>query len=344
MALNDRTNIVISTVPHESFCLYGFVNGVRVRFLVDTGASVSLLHSDVWHRISASHAALQPWSGPRLVGVDGSELRVCGYVKLALKIGTASVSTPVVVVDTLTAEGILGMDFLRHHQCNINIPDNSLILSQLGITVPLQTPTTKTYSVSLIDNIHIPPRCEMETMATSEAITNQHRLWLLEGQSSIQSLVVVRAVVEPTGSRFPVRLLNFSDLPCTLHQGTRIGILQQLHESQVHVSAVTPTETSSIDPAQPASVSGEKLKILKQLLDASGSTLLTEDQKEAFKSLVLQYADIFFCREDNLGRTSKLCHSIDTGSAPPIRQQVAVFLQLSEHWLKIFWMICCTRI
>ena len=222
VALNDRTNIVISTVPHESFCLYGFVNGVRVRFLVDTGASVSLLHSDVWHRISASHAALQPWSGPRLVGVDGSELRVCGYVKLALKIGTASVSNPVVVVDTLTAEGILGMDFLRHHQCNINIPDNSLTLSQLGITVPLQTPTTKTYSVSLIDNIHIPPRCEMETMATSEAITNQHRLWLLEGQSSIQSLVVARAVVEPTGSRFPVRLLNFSDLPCTLHQGTRI--------------------------------------------------------------------------------------------------------------------------
>ena len=319
VALNDRTNIVISTVPHESFCLYGFVNGVRVRFLVDTGASVSLLHSDVWHRISASHAALQPWSGPRLVGVDGSELRVCGYVKLALKIGTASVSNPVVVVDTLTAEGILGMDFLRHHQCNINIPDNSLTLSQLGITVPLQTPTTKTYSVSLIDNIHIPPRCEMETMATSEAITNQHRLWLLEGQSSIQSLVVARAVVEPTGSRFPVRLLNFSDLPCTLHQGTRIGILQQLHESQVHVSAVTPTETSSIDPAQPASVSGEKQKILKQLLDASGSTLLTEDQKEAFKSLVLTS---FFCREDNLGRTSKLCHSIDTGSAPPIRQHV----------------------
>ena len=309
-------------MPHESFCMYGFVNGVRVRFLVDTGASVSLLHSDVWHRISASHAALQPWSGPRLVGVDGSELRVCGYVKLALKIGTASVSTPVVVVDTLTAEGILGMDFLRHHQCNINIPDNSLTLSQLGITVPLQTPTTKAYSVSLIDTIHIPPRCEMETMATSEAIANQHRLWLLEGQSSIKSLVVARAIVEPTGSKFPVRLLNFSDLPCTLHGGTRIGILQQLHESQVHVSAVTPSETSSIDPAQPASVSGEKLKILKQLLDASGSTLLTEDQKEAFKSLVLQYADIFFCREDHLGRSSKLCHSIDTGSAPPIRQHV----------------------
>ena len=219
-----------------------------MRFLVDTGASVSC---HVWHRISASHAALQPWSGPRLVGVDGSELRVCGYVKLALKIGTASVSTPVVVVDTLTAEGILGMDFLRHHQCNINIPDNSLTLSQLGITVPLHTPTTKAYSVSLI--IHIPPRCEMETMATSEAIANQHRLWLLEGQSPIKSLVVARAVVEPTGSRFPVCLLNFSDLPCTLHGGTRIGILQQLYESQVHVSAVTSSETSSIDPAQPAS-------------------------------------------------------------------------------------------
>ena len=163
---------------------------------------------------------------------------------------------------------------------------------------------------------------EMETMATSEATTNQHQLWLLEGQSSIKSVVVARAVVEPTGSGFPVRLLNFSDLPHTLHGGTRIGILQQLHESQVHVSAVTPTETSSLDPVQSTPVCSEKLKILNQLLDASGSTLLTDDQREAFKSLVLRYADIFFCHEENLGCTSKLCHSIDTGSAPPIHQHV----------------------
>ena len=138
--------------------------------------------------------------------------------------------------------------------------------------------------------------------------------------------------MEPTGSRFPVCVLNFSDLPCTLHGGTRIGILQQLHESQVHVSAVTPTETSSIDPAQPASVCGEKLKILKQLLDASGS--ITEDQREAFKSLVLQYADIFFCPEDDLGRTSKLSHSIDTRSAPPIRKHVRRILPAQRTLVK----------
>eukprot|EP00731_Ephydatia_muelleri_P022408 Em0014g999a len=36
-------------------------------------------------------------------------------------------------------------------KCNINIPDNSLTLSQLGITVPTADANNKTYSVSLID-------------------------------------------------------------------------------------------------------------------------------------------------------------------------------------------------
>ena len=167
---------------------------------------------------------------------------------------------------------------------------------------------------------------EMETMATSEATTNQHQLWLLEGQSSIKSVVFARAVVEHTGSRFPVHLLKFSEIPHTLHGGTRIGILQQSHESQVHLAqSLRQKPRSSLDPVQSTPVCGEKLKILNQLLDASGSTLRTDDQREVFKSLVLQYAEIYFCHEENeenLGRTSKLCHSIDTGSAPPIHQHV----------------------
>ena len=60
--------------------------------------------------------------------------------KAGPKIGSASVSAPVIVVDALTAEGILSMDFLWHHQCNISIPDNSLTLSQLRITVPQERP------------------------------------------------------------------------------------------------------------------------------------------------------------------------------------------------------------
>ena len=72
------------------------------------------------------------------MGVDGSQLRVFGQARLPLVIGTATISTSVVVVDAMTTEGILGMDFLRQHQCTIDIPCNCLLLANQGIKVPLQ--------------------------------------------------------------------------------------------------------------------------------------------------------------------------------------------------------------
>ena len=98
-------------------------------FLVDTGAAVSLLNSTVWRKLTAKASLrLEPWLGARLV-----------EARLPLVIfGTATISTSVVVVDALTTEGILGMDFLRQHQCTIDIPGNCLLLAHQGIKVQLQ--------------------------------------------------------------------------------------------------------------------------------------------------------------------------------------------------------------
>ena len=49
----------------------GLVAGVQISFMLDTGASVSLLRADVWEQISSDQALLQ-WNGSRLVGVEGS--------------------------------------------------------------------------------------------------------------------------------------------------------------------------------------------------------------------------------------------------------------------------------
>ena len=59
--------------------------GISVLFLLDTGASVTLLRNDTWERVSAvSRNSLSPWSGQHLVGVDGSPLQVFGRTELQL--------------------------------------------------------------------------------------------------------------------------------------------------------------------------------------------------------------------------------------------------------------------
>ena len=48
---------------------------------------------------------------------------------------------------------------------------------------------------------------------------------------------------------------------------------------------------------------------------------LTVEQKDQLFRLLLEYADIF-ADEGELGRTDRITHQIDMGSAPPIRQPV----------------------
>ena len=66
--------------PMNRFFLHANLKGVGINFLIDTGAAVSLLHRSVWRRLSG--VALETWTGPRLVSVDGSTLQILGGAKV----------------------------------------------------------------------------------------------------------------------------------------------------------------------------------------------------------------------------------------------------------------------
>ena len=55
------------------YFLEGFVSSVPIKFLVDTGATISLLHSDVWRKVveRGKEYQLKQWVGYKLVSVNG---------------------------------------------------------------------------------------------------------------------------------------------------------------------------------------------------------------------------------------------------------------------------------
>ena len=91
-----------------------------------------------------------------------------------------------------------------------------------------------------------------------------------------------------------------------------------MEEVERQVGAVS---TQSDNATRQSCSSAFKNSHLQHLVH-SASKHLTTSQKEALTSLLLKYSDIFPTPEEPLGRTSKLHHSIDTGSAHPIRQHV----------------------
>ena len=137
-----------------------------------------------------------------------SQLRVFSQARLPLVIGTAIISTSVVVVNALTTEGILGMNFLRQHRCTIDIPGDCLLLAHQGITVPLQGSdcSSSCYPVRLVQTVKIPPRSELETVGElSVPLPDCHkRLWLLEGWPQKSHVLVARSLLASCGTNIPI--------------------------------------------------------------------------------------------------------------------------------------------
>jgi hypothetical protein len=56
----------------HSYPLSGTVNGIPTTFVVDTGAYITVLDETFWEKANHGECSLEPWTGRRLVGVEGT--------------------------------------------------------------------------------------------------------------------------------------------------------------------------------------------------------------------------------------------------------------------------------
>ena len=67
-----------------------------------------------------------PWCQSKLVGAEGSQLRVFGSAVVKLNIEGENLDLSVVVIDPLTSEAIFGLDVLT--QCTVDLSHQRLII------------------------------------------------------------------------------------------------------------------------------------------------------------------------------------------------------------------------
>ena len=294
------------------------VFGTGLSCIVDTGASVTLFHKDVWKR-EVPARELSPWEGRQLVSVDGTCVKVLGTAKVPIRIGHVVFQHDVIVADGLTTEGILGLDFLELHRCTVDMGNRTLLCTNAGLTVQLSSEEqqygVRQCAVYVEETIRVPPSCEMEIMAVSSA-TADGGSWLLEPITTTRlPIQAARALVTPANGRVPVRIVNVRTEAMTVFKGTKLACLETFNSSQV----CSIEETSNLPQAKMNNVSVEKQQLLWQMVcDAEGD--LTEAEADDLYNCLLCYADVFAGDSTDLGRTNITQHRIDTGDAKPIRQ------------------------
>jgi len=83
MLNNDAPTIAINNVSKYSVCANIF--GSRVSFLIDTGAAVSIVSSEVWDHIKPTNSPRLNHLNVKLVGVDDAPLQIQGSVTVELE-------------------------------------------------------------------------------------------------------------------------------------------------------------------------------------------------------------------------------------------------------------------
>ena len=71
------------------------------------------------------------------MGVEGTPLSVRGEANAEVLLGGETFRVSVIVVDQLSSDAILGLDFLKDHQCTINIASRELFVNGGELKLPL---------------------------------------------------------------------------------------------------------------------------------------------------------------------------------------------------------------
>ena len=311
--ISQSKNIVVHSVnPTTALHVEAKLENYSCSFLIDTGAAVTLVSRRVWdHCQVSSQYSLQPWTKQQLLGIDGSPLTVLGTTRVPLKFHIHFFQVDIVVVDGISEDAVLGMDFLQHNDCHIDIGRKLMYVNSRNFSISLDSgkPITIVNAV-LKGTTVVPPysECEVLTQVSCKGDT-----WLVENKLQ-KTVTVARAIVSPKNQQVVLRLVNPTADSVKIYKGMKVAQLEKVEDTAVTISAVThnPAKHTSQD------VSEQKQQLLWQIvLETQG---LTEEQQHEFYLLLLNYADIFASSDSGLGCTTMLKHSINTGNASPIRQ------------------------
>ena len=106
-------NVVTAAVRSSAAVLRGIIGSREVEMMLDSGSTISLIQESVVTGLPAvKQLALNEL---QLVSAAGEPIPVVGRVVLPVQVGGLHVEHPMIVVQSLITQVILGMDFLQKH-------------------------------------------------------------------------------------------------------------------------------------------------------------------------------------------------------------------------------------
>ena len=296
------------------------IHGLDLNCLIDTGATISLLHPDKYHAIpEGMRPQLEPYS-PKIRMGDGAFIKALGCAVFPISVNRKLLHQKMVVAN-IEAAGVLGYDFLYNNSVDINIRKGSLIINGTVFKCELESQIPSAFRIGTVETVTIPPNSEM-------IIQGRIHGELREGIDQLQALVepwgdclnekgviVAKTLVNINGRSVPLRLANLSQLPQTIYTNTiaaKCEPVEIVEEKDFMRSHANYCRTGTLNDEQ--SELPEHLKDLYQVSE----TNLSNEERGTLRDLLKKHQEASSKFKGDIGKTSLVEHRIFVGDNAPI--------------------------
>ncbi|KAG8173901.1 hypothetical protein JTE90_003079 [Oedothorax gibbosus] len=276
-----------------------FIDGNPYQALLDCGASLSLCTQSAVKRMS-SNAIEHIHTNPniKISSVSGENIKITKSLKINFSVGSKQLKHPILITDTNLGNDydiILGFDFLKRFQCQINFATQSVLIGKES--TPINRFDYGKINVIYVDNFG--------------KLT--HKLKLFPGQSSVVEVKLNNHVmpgsevlVEPLLSQHNIEIHN--SVTTVNKNGTISFVINNLSQNNMHLNKNSKIVRVDAD----IDLKEDKRQARRQELTAEHFDLkgVPMQAKQKLLDLIFEYADIFSVSLQTIGEC--------TIEAPPI--------------------------
>lgn len=261
------------------------------KFLLDTGASISIINN---HIVKSSTARYN--ESTIIHGIGGKvESKCFSYIPLRSESGFVFYHK-LRLFDNMpcAADGIIGLDFLRTYNANINVPTNRLTLQCNNRTCTLLINTSYINKVQSDDYLTAPARCE--SIHYVHINKNIYKDCVIHAKQLGENIFMAASIVKPIRGKIPIKILNTG-------------------ENSIDIPKIDLISNDDLDYFENYDVcsfnkSEQGVERVKKLLPQLKLTHLNNNDRKQIEIICAKYADIFFLEGDKLGTANVAEQSI----------------------------------
>ena len=296
-----------STTNDNGLSVQAVIGGQPVKMLVDSGASVTVINSHFMNKVKGDMRI--PDAGIEMTTADGRAVPFEGRGDTKVRFGVTMNKQTLWFAD-ITAEGILGCDFLEKWKCQIDFSRSGLVVDGCFLPCKGLSSPSRCCKVTLTETVVIPPlsaqfvRGKMEgALLETDVMLEPSNTWKGE-----RKVIVDPVMVKSSGREFPVCLMNVSGDMVKLCKGMHLGQCEGVTEVQ-HYKDESQEDLCHVEK------DGNKLPSHLEQMWCKSTTQLSKEEKRILTDLLNNHTDKNSHSKDDLGRTNVVNHKIDTGAA-----------------------------